>query len=216
MALEYIRAIQSLQPAGPYYVIGECSGGIVAYEIAQQLRIRGERIALLVLMDTPRPDFSLEFRRRLRRRFKPILDNEYIAALIFLWGQLRKRTLREKIRYLINKSGRFVEGAMAVRQPVPRPKIDRAIEYVQRSYSRAIYAYRPEPYPGKIALLVHEEFEDDKEPTLLWNALVSGGIERYAVPGNHLTYIRDHVQAAARQIRECIEKAERQVNSKEL
>jgi amino acid adenylation domain-containing protein len=207
MAQDYIRAIRSFQPGGPYYVIGECSGGIVAYEIAQQMQTEGEKIALLMLMDAPRPDFSLEVRRRLKGLFHPILTNQYVIALIFVWGQLRKRTLREKIRYLINKSGKFVEGAMAVRH-------NRAIEHVQDSYSRAIYAYRPKPYTGKITLLVHEEFDgNNKEPTLGWKGLVSGGIERHALAGNHETYIREHVQAAAREIRECIERAERQVNS---
>src|SRR5262249_56520915 len=73
MAGDYVRAIRSVQPTGPYYVTGECSGGIVAYEIARRLRGRGEELGLLLLMDTPRPDFSLEVRRRVKRWLQPVL-----------------------------------------------------------------------------------------------------------------------------------------------
>ena len=41
MASDYLREIRSRQPDGPFIVVGECAGGVVAYEIAQQLRAEG-------------------------------------------------------------------------------------------------------------------------------------------------------------------------------
>jgi len=38
MARDYLAEIRSLQAEGPYTVLGECGGGLIAYEIAQQLR----------------------------------------------------------------------------------------------------------------------------------------------------------------------------------
>ena len=52
MAAHYISEIKSIQPVGPYYLSGYCMGGLVAYEIAQQLSERGERIGVLALIDT--------------------------------------------------------------------------------------------------------------------------------------------------------------------
>jgi amino acid adenylation domain-containing protein len=55
MAAEYIDAIRVEQPRGPYQLLGWSFGGLVAYEMAHQLQEAGERIALLALLDTPRP-----------------------------------------------------------------------------------------------------------------------------------------------------------------
>jgi amino acid adenylation domain-containing protein len=44
--------IARLQPAGPYLLGGECIGGVIAFEMAQQLRASGEEVSLLVLLDT--------------------------------------------------------------------------------------------------------------------------------------------------------------------
>jgi amino acid adenylation domain-containing protein len=208
MAADYIAAMQAVHPHGPYYLIGECSGGIVAFEIAQQLHARGFEPALLLLMDTTRPDRSLEFRRRLTRRFKPILNGRHVTGIKFLWDQLRRRTISEKVRYLLEKKHKIVnETLRRDRGPFTEP-VDPRIEYVQRSYSRAIYAYRPKVYPGRMTLLVHDEFRrEDDRATLGWRNFVAGGIELHVLPGSHQTYIRDHVEVAAARVRECIERA---------
>jgi acyl carrier protein len=42
LAREYIEIIRRQQPTGPYRLVGMSMGGIVAYEVAQQLRAAGE------------------------------------------------------------------------------------------------------------------------------------------------------------------------------
>ncbi|HEY2006808.1 MAG TPA: HAD-IIIC family phosphatase, partial [Solirubrobacteraceae bacterium] len=51
-AAYYLTEIRALQPHGPYYLGGGCYGGLVAFEMARQLRERGETIGLLALIDT--------------------------------------------------------------------------------------------------------------------------------------------------------------------
>jgi oxalate---CoA ligase len=58
MAAEAIEGIRQLQPQGPYFLIGLCTGGTVAFEIAQQLRSAGESIGLLALVHTAAPKIS--------------------------------------------------------------------------------------------------------------------------------------------------------------
>ncbi|MEM9005646.1 MAG: condensation domain-containing protein [Cyanobacteria bacterium P01_F01_bin.86] len=55
MATHYIQEIQTLQPEGPYFLVGRCFGGVVAFEIAQQLQAQGQQVALLGILDTLRP-----------------------------------------------------------------------------------------------------------------------------------------------------------------
>ena len=57
MAAEYIEQIKTIQPAGPYYLLGYSFGGLIAYEMAIQLREHGDDIAALIIGDVypPRP-----------------------------------------------------------------------------------------------------------------------------------------------------------------
>ncbi|MEE8525380.1 MAG: amino acid adenylation domain-containing protein [Thermoanaerobaculia bacterium] len=52
MASRYLELMQTVQPTGPYRLGGWSMGGMVAFEIAQQLAKRGEKVALLALLDT--------------------------------------------------------------------------------------------------------------------------------------------------------------------
>ncbi len=60
MATDYLQAMRQVQPAGPYVVGGWSLGGLVAYEICQQLKHAGEAIEKLVLLDTTIPEQATE------------------------------------------------------------------------------------------------------------------------------------------------------------
>ena len=52
MASRYIRSIKTCQPEGPYNLGGWSMGGMVAFEMATQLRRQGDEVALLALLDS--------------------------------------------------------------------------------------------------------------------------------------------------------------------
>ena len=52
MAAAYVAEILETQPSGPYLIAGHCFGGVIAYEMAAQLENKGQRVALLSLVDT--------------------------------------------------------------------------------------------------------------------------------------------------------------------
>jgi amino acid adenylation domain-containing protein len=66
MATDLLAAIRRVQPHGPYYIAGHSFGGILAYEIASQLRIAGECVDWLGILDASTP---AEAERWLRARF---------------------------------------------------------------------------------------------------------------------------------------------------
>src|SRR5262245_64086253 len=45
----YLSEIRTVQANGPYLIGGYCFGGLVAFEIAQQLRKQNQEVALLIL-----------------------------------------------------------------------------------------------------------------------------------------------------------------------
>jgi thioesterase domain-containing protein len=52
MARDYADQIRAAQPSGPYQLLGWSLGGNVAFAIAEELERRGERIGLLVILDS--------------------------------------------------------------------------------------------------------------------------------------------------------------------
>ncbi|MFI0423549.1 amino acid adenylation domain-containing protein [Spongiactinospora sp. 9N601] len=55
MAEDYLQRIRHVQPSGPYHLLGWSFGGVVAHEVATRLQARGEKVALLALMDAYPP-----------------------------------------------------------------------------------------------------------------------------------------------------------------
>ncbi|WP_084161293.1 non-ribosomal peptide synthetase [Nocardia sp. BMG51109] len=53
-AKQYVAHMRSVQPHGPYHLLGWSLGGLIAQEIAVQLQHAGERVALLAMMDSYR------------------------------------------------------------------------------------------------------------------------------------------------------------------
>ncbi|KAE8391278.1 hypothetical protein BDV23DRAFT_182792 [Aspergillus alliaceus] len=51
----YLNEVRRRQPRGPYYLGGWSAGGIVAYEVTQQLIAQGETVEQLVFFDSPCP-----------------------------------------------------------------------------------------------------------------------------------------------------------------
>jgi thioesterase domain-containing protein len=100
--------IRSVRPRGPYLLAGACTGGVVAWEIARQLRAAGESVALVVL-DSWHPD-SYEDRA---------LAPQWMLALGYgrlriaaAWDDVRARPPAERPAALIGKIRRFAAAAL--------------------------------------------------------------------------------------------------------
>jgi aspartate racemase len=60
MAVNYIKEIRTVQPKGPYNLVGVSTGGIIAFEMAQQLYSQGEMVSFLGMLDTQPPRSILQ------------------------------------------------------------------------------------------------------------------------------------------------------------
>src|SRR5262249_50088841 len=85
---ELVKTIHETQEEGPYFLGGWCTAGLVAYEVAQQLRAKGQTVALLVLFDVVN-----------RACFKKASRLEAVRAQIYF--------LAEKLRYHFAQSRRL-------------------------------------------------------------------------------------------------------------
>jgi amino acid adenylation domain-containing protein len=55
LAQRYVEQIRNVYPTGPYYLAGLSAGGVLALEVARQLKVSGHEISLVALLDTNAP-----------------------------------------------------------------------------------------------------------------------------------------------------------------
>ena len=75
-------------------------------------------------------------------------------------------------------------------------------------YPRLLMAHPVGAYRVKITLLI-DETSHAKYGKFGWDSMENGGLELHVLPGDHLSYIREHAPAAAAKLRELLEQAER-------
>ncbi|MFF2790683.1 amino acid adenylation domain-containing protein [Streptomyces sp. NPDC058049] len=56
LAATHLEALRRIRPTGPYHLAGWSFGGLLAYEMAVQLRSAGQEVATLALLDTGYPE----------------------------------------------------------------------------------------------------------------------------------------------------------------
>lgn len=184
MAADYIRAIRSIQPDGPYRIGGASFGGIVAFEMAKQLQESGLAVERLILFDTggfrefltPLP---------LGRRVLNLLRYLPRYGLREVWHRLKIRILR----FFVSES--VVE---FYRATGTLPKESSAIIFtwqaVWQANLEAADRYVPTVYPGELTLIravddgnyMWYRYDSDYG----WGELSEGGVVGYDVPGTHI------------------------------
>ena len=220
MAADYIQAIRTVQSHGPYFLVGECFGGVAAHEVARQLQAAGERIALLALMDTQYPTKRIYLNYCVSRLVEPVLDNCYVQGISVRWNEWCALDSRERIPYLLNKVRKKFGSSSHPSQPMEskrgraqavlevntRKTIVKHLNWIRDRYRRVLRWHNPKPYEGQVHLLVNEKYYS-RDRTLGWGQLALKGLEIHKLPGDHDTYLREHIKVTAQKLRHCLDTA---------
>jgi thioesterase domain-containing protein len=210
LAADYVRDIRLIQPEGPYFLGGECIGGIVAFEMAQQLQAQGQKVATLILLDTLAQNSAVW---RVGYCIDSLLRITRLAYHLRRFIQLRSGG--EKLAYLASKSGIvYARIVFKFRRLISRrsltltPTNDQLNNHYEiKHYIKSIRSYSPRPYPNQISLLISEATYQ-KNQTLGWKHIARGGLHIYRVPGNHWSVLRDDFQTTLQQLRRCLDAAQ--------
>ncbi len=193
-----LAAIREIQPEGPYFFTGYSFGCTVAFEIAQQLRAEGERVALLAMIDGWAPGYP----RRLpdASLFHRFLDRWLRRHLL----ERQRRKPRMMIYEALKARIRDVECALRELWRVPLTRKQRRRRR-KRAAIRARSRYRASPYDGPIVLIRSSqrtvEGLFDYDPLRGWGPFATGGIDLRPVPGRHIDLLREpHVRAVAAEV----------------
>jgi thioesterase domain-containing protein len=188
LAERHVREITEAQPVGPYLIAGECTGGALAYEIAQQLRTAGRQVALLALVDAFPPGLP----RLARLMPRPAYRIAHRARILgFHAGNLVRLGMRAKLAYAASKTQRAHTALSARASGVLRRSAAGASP--QLAFREALAAYEPEPYAGSMVLFRAARLPlgiHAAPPDLGWGGLVRD-IEIETVPGYFTTPISE-------------------------
>jgi amino acid adenylation domain-containing protein len=183
LAARFVPEILALQPRGPFRLGGHSFGGVVAFELAQQLTALGHEVSVLVLFDTWGKGYP-------SRRPLP-------ARLVRHFRHLRTLGFADQRAYLAGKSAALLARAAAslrrrlARPAPPAPAGPLPVGLINHLARRQ---YQPRTFPGRIVLFRAEEIPgwigscfDDRR--MGWGDLASAGIDVQTVPGDHLTIL---------------------------
>ncbi|MBR8840317.1 MAG: non-ribosomal peptide synthetase, partial [Stigonema ocellatum SAG 48.90 = DSM 106950] len=197
MATHYIQELQTVQPHGPYFLSGWSLGGLVAFEMAQQLSHQGEQTALLALLDAYPPSITSK---------EPEDDAALLVGLLgedlnLCLEQLRQFEKEEQLVYVVEqaKQKNLVPEDFDLAQA-------RLLVTIYKLNAQAGQNYKPQYYSGSVVLFQASETDADLESA--WNELVEH-IETYLVPGNHQNMVRPpYVQTLAQQLQKSLDQAQ--------
>jgi amino acid adenylation domain-containing protein len=188
MANSYADAVLSVQAEGPFRLGGYCSGGLLAFEVAQRLRERGHEVELLALIGaqpTPGGSVSLADMRR---------DPEVLPIVAFC-GELKIVVGEDDLRALDSTRRREkVWEEFRLQSPEYAENLGRTIfERLYRVYvADAVVLINnvPRPYAGRVVLFDFMEHHERLSQRAAWDELCLGPLERQEVSGNHITAMR--------------------------
>jgi thioesterase domain-containing protein/acyl carrier protein len=194
---DYLREIRTLQPNGPYFLGGFSAGGLIAFEMARQLNIQGQTVALLILFDPPQPQPE-EFRGPSESSpYTPVA--KLIAIPSFFSRHLsasRHLTIQRKSNYLLERIGGSVHKAeiwFYLRIGRRLPSHLRQL-YAFNMARKIVREYRPQTYAGRVILLKTGEMSDDWQTA--WERLAPSGLEIHKISGKHTEiFDEQHLQS---------------------
>ncbi|MBW4678187.1 MAG: amino acid adenylation domain-containing protein [Desmonostoc geniculatum HA4340-LM1] len=199
MATDYIKALRLVQSQGPYFLGGWSMGGVVAFEMAQQLQRQGHQVALLALLDTLAPVASN----------KPAQIENYDSATVLINLAWDMANSAGKNCFISEQHLQQLEPEKQLNYFLEQAKIANLISLdigieelccflrVFQSNNQALLNYQPQIYPHRIQLFRASErtTHDLDNPTLGWDKLSSEALEIIAIPGNHYTMLGlPHIQ----------------------
>ena len=176
MAEDYVEQIQSVQPQGPYYLLGWSLGGNIMQAMSTKLQKKGEKVALVAMLDS------------YPNHFLPIKnvpdEEEALIALLALGGYDPESvngdalTLEDAIE-LLRKDG----SALASLD-------DKTITNLKETYVQSVQnlsEFEPEIYQGDVlffrSTITPEWF--DPISTNTWEPYIDGKLEVYDIHCRH-------------------------------
>jgi len=187
IAIFFLSEMKKLYPHGPYVLLGESFGGLVVYEMAQQLVKTGEEAPVLALLDSQNQTAS-----NINSYLKKNSLSTYGMWLKKHYTILRKSDWRGRKDYLKfywetggKKIGQFVGRRAKRLRKESESALPEGIRRNEQAKRRIGFAYRAHSYPGRVILFKAMLGSDSKDATNGWNKVSLGELVVYPLDCYH-------------------------------
>ncbi|MEV5602749.1 non-ribosomal peptide synthase/polyketide synthase [Streptomyces sp. NPDC052299] len=174
MAADYADHVQKIQPQGPYLLLGWSAGGLIAHALACELRARGERTALLAVLDAyPVKDVRFEDEP------VPTVRDVLVGVLDVDPAELGDREITyAEVAEVLNRRGSALAG-------LNERQVEVIVDIMINNAKLAV-DFVPGRHDGDLLLFnsTIDRAQDDAGPDV-WRPYVTGRIESHEITTRH-------------------------------
>jgi pristinamycin I synthase 3 and 4 len=174
MAEDYVESVRSVQPRGPYHLLGWSFGGVVAYAMACRLQQMGEEVALLAILDS----YPSDNERQSEEMTEEKLMKELVPMLGLDLGALEGEHLDFTAVYEAAKRAGEIPADFDER--IARRNMEMLLYN-----SRLEHKFRAGRYQGDILFFFAGKKEEGHRLPGAWQPYISGQLEVHTVHCKH-------------------------------
>ncbi len=192
-ARTYLAAMRSVQPKGPYLLVGVCEGAQIAYQVARLVEAQGEEMTLLAFLDTWPPENTTS--SFLWKVYRAELS---LRSLLRLPPAERAKQVRAKLARALDRAldrtlGRALDRALT-RLGRPRAPAGAGAKQgppgARQDWQTRTHPERPvaiSPIRTKITLFraTKQPYWRIRDPKLGWGSRTKGGVEICSIDSEH-------------------------------
>jgi thioesterase domain-containing protein len=217
LAAHYVEALRRFQPEGPYFLGGWSLGGVVAFEMAQQLLAEGQCVGRLLVLDSvirpPGGENLEEVEEQIGKDDALEIIESFGEALPISMEDLDRLEGQNRIEYVLKRAMEvnLIPPDIDVAQALSFLKVTKVnnqamLNYIPRSYPGVITLFKSDaPYPNGSAVINASPAATNRDAANGWDNVAAGGVQIIGVPGDHQSMIKSpHVETLAQLISECI------------
>jgi acyl transferase domain-containing protein/thioesterase domain-containing protein len=199
MAAYYVSAIREMQPEGPYRIVGYSFGGVVAFEVAQQITAQGHRVGFLGFFDT----IEWHYMEKVNRSLNPAQRLQIYRARLgdALSSEDQFTSLRELIKRKLAHMRAQLRGT---RGRDVAPSTGATLEEVNTAAGASYY---PKVYPGTLTIFrsTTRRVEEGNDESLGWGELARG-VQIHHIASNHLNILQEpSVKLLSEKLKYCLD-----------
>jgi thioesterase domain-containing protein len=192
LAANYVNAMQTIQAQGPYLIGGYSMGGVIAFEMALQLKARGQQVDLIAMIDSAAPSGLTSDNSEPR----PFIDDLIMIGTILASDKGEEFNLSPAALEPLSPDERLSRFAQQIWEQKLTPvymdeQVWRAATTILQNSFRALRDYTPREYDGSVVLINAQDSTEGERglynnPTLGWDAFCAKPIGVHYAPGDHI------------------------------
>ncbi|MEO3810551.1 amino acid adenylation domain-containing protein [Sphaerisporangium sp. B11E5] len=178
MAADYVEQIRSVQPAGPYHLLGWSLGGVIAHAVTARLEAEGDTVRTLVALDAQLPD-PQRIGRQLHHQ-APDASGTYAALWRAMGHAPEAPTTRQDFKHRLQDVQPELQGL--------EDAILEGLISVMLNNDALLGAHRPTRIAADVLLFTAAESRHPRDDDRHWRRYVTGSVEVRPVPIRHADF----------------------------